>query len=87
MAGLFLGATQSLSRALMAKLTPPEIKTEFFGFYALFEKTSTLLGPFTFGLVSWLSGSQTLAILSVGIFFIGGMLVLRGVKEVRKVTL
>ncbi len=86
-AGLFLGATQSLSRALMAKLTPPEIKTEFFGFYALFEKTSTLLGPFTFGLVSWLSGSQTLAILSVGIFFIGGMLVLRGVKEVRKVTL
>ena len=30
LAGTFLGATQSLSRALIAKLTPSEIKTEFF---------------------------------------------------------
>ena len=80
-AGLFLGATQSLSRSLMAKLTPEEIKTEFFGFYALFDKTSTLLGPLTFGLVSWLTASQNLAILSVGIFFILGILVLRPVHE------
>lgn len=80
-AGTFLGATQSLSRALMAKLTPPEIKTEFFGFYSLFEKTSTLIGPLTFGLVSLYTGSQNLAVLSVGIFFIFGMLVLKTVKE------
>jgi UMF1 family MFS transporter len=80
-AGLFLGSTQSLSRALMTKLTPFEIKTEFFGFYALFDKTSTLLGPLTFGLVSWLSGSQKLAVLSVGVFFVLGMLLLFRVKE------
>lgn len=80
-AGTFLGATQSLSRALMAKLTPQEMKTEFFGFYSLFEKTSTLIGPLTFGLVSYFSGSQNLAVLSVGTFFILGMLVLRKVKE------
>lgn len=80
-AGTFLGATQSLSRALMAKLTPPEIKTEFFGFYSLFEKTSTLIGPLTFGLVSLYTGSQNLAVLSVGVFFIFGMLVLRTVKD------
>jgi UMF1 family MFS transporter len=80
-AGTFLGATQSLSRALMAKLTPPEIKTEFFGFYSLFEKTSTLIGPLTFGLVSLLTGSQNFAVLSVGIFFVLGMLVLRKVTE------
>lgn len=80
-AGTFLGSTQSLSRALMTKLTPFEIKTEFFGFYALFDKTSTLLGPLTFGLVSWLSGSQNLAVLSVGVFFLLGMLQLKRVKE------
>jgi UMF1 family MFS transporter len=80
-AGTFLGSTQSLSRALMTKLTPFEIKTEFFGFYALFDKTSTLLGPLTFGLVSWLSGSQNLAVLSVGVFFLSGMFLLRRVKE------
>jgi UMF1 family MFS transporter len=62
-------------------LTPFEIKTEFFGFYALFEKTSTLLGPLTFGLVSWLSGSQKFAILSVAVFFILGLWVLKFVEE------
>lgn len=82
-AGTFLGSTQALSRALMTKITPLEIKTEFFGFYALFEKTSTLLGPLTFGLVSWLSGSQKLAILSVGIFLISGMIMLKKVREER----
>jgi MFS transporter, UMF1 family len=80
-AGLFLGSTQSLSRALMTKLTPLEIKTELFGFYALFDKTSTSLGPLTFGLVSWLSGSQKIAVLSIGVFFIIGMALLKTVKE------
>jgi len=80
-AGTFLGSTQSLSRAMMARLVPLEFKTEFFGFYSLFDKTSTLLGPLTFGLVSWLSGSQKFAVLSVGVFFILGMLLLSKVKE------
>jgi UMF1 family MFS transporter len=80
-AGTFLGSTQALSRALMTKITPLEIKTEFFGFYALFEKTSTLLGPLTFGLVSWLTGSQKIAVLSVGIFFLLGILMLKKVRE------
>jgi UMF1 family MFS transporter len=80
-AGTFLGSTQALSRALMTMLTPFEIKTEFFGFYALFDKTSTLLGPLTFGLVSWLSGSQKFAVLSVGFFFVAGLFMLFKVKE------
>lgn len=79
-AGTFLGSSQSLSRTLMTMLTPLEFKTEFFGFYGLFEKTSTILGPLTFGLVSWISGSQKLAVLSVGVFFILGMLLLKKVK-------
>lgn len=82
-AGTFLGSTQSLSRALMAKLTPNEIKTEFFGFYSLFEKTSTLLGPLTFGLVSYISGSQKFAILSIGLFFLLGALFLKKVNETK----
>ncbi|MCE1165969.1 MAG: MFS transporter [Bacteroidetes bacterium] len=80
-AGTFLGSTQSLSRALMTELTPFEVKTEFFGFYALFDKTSTLLGPLTFGLVSWLTGSQKIAIFSITAFFIAGLWLLKYVKE------
>lgn len=85
-AGTFLGSTQSLSRALMTKLTPPEIKTEFFGFYALLDKTSTLVGPLTFGLVSWLSGSQKIAVLTVGFYLIVGILFLR-MKEKKVIAL
>ena len=80
-AGLFLGSTQALSRTMMSKLVPFKSKTEFFGFYALLDKTSTLLGPLTFGLVSWLTGSQKFAVLSVGVFFVVGMLLLKRVKE------
>jgi UMF1 family MFS transporter len=80
-AGLFLGSSQALSRSLMTKLTPEEKKTEFFGFYGLFEKTSTILGPFTFGLVSWLTGNQRFAILSIVFFFVSGYLLLRKVVD------
>lgn len=80
-AGLFLGSTQSLSRTLMTELTPFEIKTELFGFYSLFEKTSTLIGPLTFGLISWLTGSQKLAIFSLTGFFLLGLWMLNYVKE------
>jgi UMF1 family MFS transporter len=83
-AGTFLGATQSLSRTMMAKLTPDNMKATLFGFYSLLEKTSTLLGPLAFGLVSWLSGSQKLAVLSVGFFFLVGVLLIRKVKMENK---
>lgn len=82
-AGTFLGATQSLSRTMMATLTPDNMKATLFGFYSLLEKTSTLLGPLAFGLVSWLSGSQKLAVLSVGFFFLVGMLLIKKVNYKR----
>lgn len=81
LAGLGMGSTQSVSRSLMSKLTPPDKKTEFFGFYSFFGKSSAVIGPLVFGLVSWSSGSQRLAILSMGAFFLVGMFLLRQVKE------
>lgn len=79
-AGFFLGSTQSLSRSVMSKLLPYENKAEFFGFYALLDKTSTLLGPLLFGLVSWLSGDQKLAVLSLIVLFAVGIYFLNKVK-------
>ena len=80
-AGTFLGSSQALSRSFFGKLIPEEKKTEFFGFYSLFEKTSTILGPLTFGLVSWLTGNQRYAILAIILFFAAGLLLFRKVKE------
>jgi len=83
-AGTFLGSSQALSRSFMSNITPDDKKTEFFGFYSLFEKTSTLLGPMTFGLVSWLTGNQRYAIVSIIIFFIAGYFVFMKVPEINK---
>jgi UMF1 family MFS transporter len=80
-AGAAMGSSQSTSRSLMSKLTPPEKKTEFFGFYSFFGKSSAVIGPLVFGLVSFISGDQRLAIISVGFFFVVGLLILTKVKD------
>ncbi|HEY6436748.1 MAG TPA: MFS transporter, partial [Ignavibacteriaceae bacterium] len=80
-AGAAMGSCQSASRSLMGKLTPPEKKTEFFGFYSFFGKSSAVIGPLVFGMVSFLSGDQRLAIISIAFFFIIGMLILTKVKD------
>lgn len=81
LAGSVMGATQSTSRSLMSKLTPNEKKTEFFGFYSFFGKSSAILGPLVFGLVSYGTGSQRAAILTICAFFIVGLFILGFVKD------
>ena len=80
-AGAAMGSSQSTSRSLMSKLTPVEKKTEFFGFYSLFGKSSAVIGPLVFGLVSFISGDQRLAIFSIGFFFLVGLLILLKVED------
>ena len=80
--GILLGASQSSSRSLMAILTPYSHKAEFFGFYDGFcGKASAIIGPLLFGLTSSLFHNQRNAILSIGLFFLVGLLVLLKVKE------
>lgn len=80
-AGAGMGSTQSISRSLMSRLTPEDKKTEFFGFYSFFGKSSAVIGPLVFGAVSYLTGNQRYAIISIAFFFIVGMIILRKVKE------
>lgn len=81
LAGIAVGSCQSASRALMGSLIPAGMEAEFFGFYALVGKFSAILGPLVFGLVSLLTSSQRWAVLSVGIFFAGGYLLLNRAGE------
>jgi len=80
-AGAAMGSSQSTSRSLMSKLTPADKKTEFFGFYSFFGKSSAVVGPLVFGLVSFISGDQRLAIFSIGFFFLAGLLILTKVDD------
>ncbi|MGE5362562.1 MAG: MFS transporter [Bacteroidota bacterium] len=85
LAGSVMGATQSTSRSLMSRLTPEDKKTEFFGFYSFFGKSSAVLGPLVFGLVSYAAGSQRLAILSISFFFLIGLLILTRVHDPKNI--
>jgi UMF1 family MFS transporter len=72
--GLALGASQSAGRALIAYLSPPQRAGEFFGLWGFSVKLSAILGPTTYGLVTWVSaGDQRLALLVTGLFFVAGI--------------
>ena len=84
-AGTGLGAVQAASRTLMASLIPPGKEAEMFGFYAFCGKSSSVLGPLIFGLVSYaFGGNQRLAILTVALFFLFGLILLQRVRDPRK---
>jgi UMF1 family MFS transporter len=80
-AGVAIGSTQSASRSLMALLTPKEHAAEFFGFYdGLCGKASAVIGPLTYGVIADLT-NERLAALTIGLFFVAGLVILRNVEE------
>jgi len=80
LAGVCLGASQSAARAAIAVLSPATRRAEFFGLWGLAVKLSSILGPLTYGLVTWLSnGDHRLAILATGSYFVIGLLLLGGI--------
>ena len=81
LAGVAMGSSQSTSRSLMSKLTPDEKKTELFGFYSFFGKSSAILGPLVFGYISYITGNQRYAISSIAFFFLIGLLILFKVND------
>ena len=84
LAGVSLGASQSAGRALVGYLSPPDRHAEFFGLWGLAVKLSSIVGPLTYGLVSWLSGGDhRLAILITGSYFLVGLALLAGVNPRR----
>ena len=75
--GFVMGGTQSLSRSTYAKLMPDTKDTaSFFSFYDVTEKIAAVVGIFSFGLITELTGSQRSSVLALGIFFILGLLLL-----------
>ena len=84
LAGICMGSSQSAGRALVAFLSPPDRAAEFFGLWGVATRLSAILGPLTYGVISWVSGgNHRLAMLITGVFFIAALVVLIGVDEAR----
>ncbi len=77
LASITTGSTLIASRSLMTVLIPVDHEAEFFGFYSISGKVSSIIGPVTFGVVSFITKSQRLALLSTLIFLISGFIVLQ----------
>lgn len=80
-AGMVMGASQSLARALQGTFTPVGYEAEFFGFFAVSGRFASLLGPLTYGAIVAFTGSLRLAILALALFFAIGILLLWWVDE------
>ena len=84
LAGLCMGAAQAAGRAIVGYLCPPERTAEFFGLWGLAVKAASIFGPLTYGAVTWIfPGDHRLGILSVGTYFVVGLVLLIGIDVER----
>jgi UMF1 family MFS transporter len=86
-AGLCMGSSQSAGRAMAGAFAPQQRLAEFFGLWTFAVRLAAIIGPMTYGLVTLVTaGNHRIAILSTGLFFVIGLLVLRKVDVARGVA-
>ena len=84
LAGLCMGSSQAAGRALVGYLAPPQRLGEFFGLWGLAVKAASIFGPLTYGAVTWIfAGNHRLAIFATGLYFVIGLLLLKGIDVER----
>jgi UMF1 family MFS transporter len=84
--GFVLGGSQALSRSLYSLMVPKGQEAEYFSIYEISDKGTSWLGPLFFGLALQWTGSFRLAILSLILFFLFGLLLLAKL-DVRRAAL
>ena len=83
-AGLCMGSSQSAGRAMAGLLSPPDRLAEFYGLWTFAVRLSAIVGPLTYGLVTWVTGgNHRIAIVSTGLFFVVGWILLARVDVER----
>jgi UMF1 family MFS transporter len=65
----------------MARLAPPDRRTEMFGLYALTGKVTAFLGPFLFGTATALFATQRAGMAVILVMFVLGAVLLTLVRE------
>jgi UMF1 family MFS transporter len=78
--GLFQGGIQALSRSVFAAMTPRSKAGEYFGFFNMLGRFSSMIGPILVGWVSLLSGDSRLSVLSLILLYAVGAVCLAFVR-------
>lgn len=83
--GTVQGGIQALSRSYYGKLVPQARSAEYFGFYDVFGKFATVIGPLLYSMFYFLTDRASVGILSLILLFGGGgILLIAGRKELIK---
>ncbi len=86
-AGLCMGSSQSAGRALAGAFSPEARRAEFYGLWTFATRASAIIGPLTYGMVTLLTdGNHRIAIVSTGLFFVLGLLLLLRVNVPRGIA-
>ncbi len=97
LAGIAMAGLQSVSRTMVSVMAPPGRSAEFYGLFAVAGRTSSFIGPTVYGMVAaeaalWFQRQglaerlaeqqgQRIAILTIALFLVLGLLVLLTVNE------
>lgn len=73
---IVMGGTQALSRSLFSVMIPKGKEAEYFALYEISDKGTSWLGPLVFGLALNLTASYRVAVLSLIVFVILGLVLL-----------
>ena len=82
-AGIAIGSSQSAGRAMVALFSPKEKAAEFLGLWGMSVKAASIVGPLTYGVTNYATGSHRIAIAITTVFFLAGLALLRQVDEER----
>ena len=80
------GGSQALSRSLIGKMLPKSKSAEFYGFFSVFEKFNTVVGPALMAFIADRTGDPRLGIVSLVVFFVAGIIMLRFVNVERGIA-
>lgn len=81
--GTSQGGIQAMSRSYFGKMIPKERSNEYFGFFEIFGKFASVMGPLLYSVISSITGRSSYAILSIILLFVmGGGILLTGRKEI-----
>jgi len=83
---MVLGGSQALSRSLYSQMIPRQHEAKYFGFYEISERGTSWLGTAAFAFAVQLTGSQRIAIVTLIIFFVVGLLLLSRVDVRRAIV-
>jgi UMF1 family MFS transporter len=83
-AGLCMGSSQSAGRAMAGMFAPPRQLAEFFGLWAFATRLASIIGPLSYGAITWMTGgNQRAAILSTAVLFVIGLALLLPINVAR----